>query len=230
MTTSGAETLEYTLEAANGREYFEARFVASGPDEVVAIVRDVTERARAEAELRAAKEAAEKASQLKSDFLSTMSHELRTPLTSIAGYAEFLQRGPGLSPEQAEDVNQISRSAHHLLGLISDVLDLSRIEAGAPPCALSRCGSPKSSRKPSTNCCPDHRQAAARRDHGAGRVGGARGPPATAQILLNLVGNAVKFTDHGMVSIDGVDHAAGHRRGDHGHGAWHRAGGSAADL
>jgi signal transduction histidine kinase len=209
LATGGTETLEYTLDALSGREYFEARFVASGPDEVVAIVRDVTERARAEAELRAAKEAAEKASQLKSDFLSTMSHELRTPLTAIAGYTEFLQRGPGLSLEQAEDVNQISRSAHHLLGLISDVLDLSRIEAGALSLRSEPVLVAEVVEEALAQLLP---QITAKQLRVETSV-----PPALTvradrqrlrQILLNLVGNAVKFTEYGMVTIDSVSTAA----------------------
>ena len=129
----GIDVVEYALDSESGHEFFEARIVAAGQDEVVAIVRNVTKQAQSEATLRAAKEAAERANQLKSAFLSTMSHELRTPLTSIAGYTELLQQQAGLNPELAEDVNHMARSTRHLLALVSDLLDLSRIDAGAMP-------------------------------------------------------------------------------------------------
>src|SRR5262249_33297089 len=128
LDKGGRDTVEYALASGTRQEFYEARFVAEGPDDVVVIVRNVTERVRAEADLRTAKDAAERAYQLKSAFLSTISHELRTPLTSIAGYTELLQRHPGLSPDLAEDINQMARSTNHLIALVSDLLDLSRID------------------------------------------------------------------------------------------------------
>jgi PAS domain S-box-containing protein len=80
-------------------------------------------------ELRAAKEAAEKANMAKSVFLSNMSHELRTPLNAILGYSQLMRRDPSLSPENREHLNTINRSGEHLLTLINDVLEISKIEA-----------------------------------------------------------------------------------------------------
>lgn len=96
------------------------------------ISRDITERVRAQSELQAAKESAEYANRAKSDFLANMSHELRTPLNAVIGFAEILRDelvGP-VRPEQKELVIDIHTSGRHLLDMINDILDLSKIEAG----------------------------------------------------------------------------------------------------
>jgi PAS domain S-box-containing protein len=93
------------------------------------LARDVRERRKAEAEIQRAKEEAELANAAKSEFLSRMSHELRTPLHAILGFGELLE-GDDLLPRQHEDLKQITRGGRHLLELINEVLDLSRIERG----------------------------------------------------------------------------------------------------
>ncbi len=93
------------------------------------LVVDVTELKRVEQALREAKEMAERANQAKSEFLSRMSHELRTPLNAILGFSQLLQRR-ALDAKQAENVEFIRKAGLHLLDLINEVLDLSRIEAG----------------------------------------------------------------------------------------------------
>jgi len=97
---------------------------------VIGATTDVTTLKQAEQALQQAKEAAEAANQAKSIFLANMSHELRTPLNVILGFVQAMQREPMLTSEQQENLHIIRRSGDHLLSLINDVLDLSKIEAG----------------------------------------------------------------------------------------------------
>jgi signal transduction histidine kinase/CheY-like chemotaxis protein len=95
-----------------------------------ALKQEIIERKRAEAALVEAKEAAEAANQAKSTFLANMSHELRTPLNAIIGFAQLMRHSPTLPPEHKDNLGIITTSGEHLLTLINQVLDLSKIEAG----------------------------------------------------------------------------------------------------
>ena len=99
-------------------------------DHFEGVATDITQRREAARALREAKEAADAASRAKSYFLASVSHELRTPLNGILGYTQILRRDAGLSTKQRDGVRVIHESAAHLLALINDVLDLSKIEAG----------------------------------------------------------------------------------------------------
>ncbi|HUH11828.1 MAG TPA: ATP-binding protein [Longimicrobiales bacterium] len=101
----------------------------NGENSHIGIIRDITDRKQTEAALKDAKEAAERANTAKSEFLSRMSHELRTPLNGILGFGQLLEMEP-LDEEQKESVEQILKAGRHLLGLINEVLDIARIEAG----------------------------------------------------------------------------------------------------
>jgi PAS domain S-box-containing protein len=106
----------------------------------ICVAHDITRRKRKEGELRMAKEEAESASRIKSQFLASMSHEFRTPLNAIIGFSEVLEDKTfgDLNEKQVRYVNNILNSGHHLLQMINDVLDLSKIEAGKMEIDLSR--------------------------------------------------------------------------------------------
>jgi protein-histidine pros-kinase len=97
---------------------------------VSAAVRDITDRLRAEDALREAKEEAEQANQAKTEFLSRMSHELRTPLTAILGFTELLQLGGVADNQRDAFIERTHKAGQHLLTLVNDILDISRVQAG----------------------------------------------------------------------------------------------------
>ena len=164
-----------------------------------ALMRRDTERA-----LQHAKEAAEAASRAKSEFLASMSHELRTPLNGILGYAQLLRRDPALGAEQAESIAAIEGCGEHLLTLISEVLDLAKIEAGRMDVEASAVNLDDFLHQVADVARIRATQAGLKFSYET-----LTQLPAVImtderklrQILLNLLGNAVKFTDRGSVAF-----------------------------
>ncbi|MEE8297358.1 MAG: PAS domain S-box protein [Hyphomicrobium sp.] len=171
--------------------------------EQIGTVQDITERKLAEAAILAAMEEAELASRAKSEFLANMSHELRTPLNWIIGFAEMMKNemlGPIEPPKYREYVDDIHTAGQHLLDLISDILDLSRIESGSIQLyeeefdiidLVSSCMKLMAERANSASVkllldIPGDQQPRLRADRRMMK-----------QILINLLSNGVKFTPHG---------------------------------
>ncbi len=156
-------------------------------------------------DLLQAKQAAEAADRTKSAFLATMSHELRTPLNSIIGFTGLLLQGLAgpLNPEQTKQLLMVKDSGQHLLALINDVLDISKIEAGQIEIKCAPFDLPESIRKVLQTVAPqaDRKQLPLRAQiaPGIGRIVSDR--RRVEQILLNLLSNAIKFTSGGQVVL-----------------------------
>jgi signal transduction histidine kinase/ligand-binding sensor domain-containing protein len=168
------------------------------------LINDISELKQTETALQQAKEAAETANKTKSTFLASMSHELRTPLNGILGFAQILQRDISVTAQQQHGLEVIEQSGNHLLALINDVLDLAKVESGKIelyetdfnlPLLLSSLGEIIKIRvkDEGINFCLESADDLPNGMHGDERR--------LRQILLNLLGNAIKFTDQGSVTL-----------------------------
>src|ERR1700722_8058170 len=189
-----------TWEISEAQERAKSFFEAQGD---VIVRRDMTDRSGAERVIAEARDQAEAASRAKSRFLAMVSHEIRTPLNGILGMADLLGDTP-LSPEQTTYLNAMKTSGDTLLSFIEEMLDLAKIEAGRPdlearPFALAafveeavELLGPRAQAKGLEICCYVDERLPARVVGDAARL---------RQVLFNLAGNAIKFTEAGGVSI-----------------------------
>ncbi|MBN9250511.1 MAG: PAS domain S-box protein, partial [Mesorhizobium sp.] len=208
---SGDDCLSSTdvgIRTPNGQRWFSwielsVRDKESGSVSHRAIARDITDRKRAESSLITARERAEFASQAKSRFLATVSHEIRTPMNGIMGMAKLLA-DTDLSPEQRTYVGAVSTSASALLALIEDLLDYSKIEAGR--------FDPEPQTMSVRELADNIVELLASRAYSKGIGLGCHvapnvpqtisaDPGRVRQVMLNLIGNAIKFTDSGGVFL-----------------------------
>jgi PAS domain S-box-containing protein len=176
---------------------------ADRPAFVIDVIQDISERKRLEAELRRAKEAAEAANRAKDEFLANVSHEIRTPMNAILGMTELTLDTP-LTEDQRQSLKTVKAAADNLLGIINDLLDFSKIEAGKmelEPADFSL-----------RSVLSDTLRVLAIRAHKNGLELVSRVQPDVPdalvgdagrlrQVLLNLVGNAIKFTEEGEVVV-----------------------------
>lgn len=180
-------------------------FVFQDQGALAVLCMDLTERQKQEQSLRDTAEAAEEASRMKSTFLATMSHEIRTPLNGVVGFAELAIDEPGTPAKVLRYLNQIKVSAHGLLGIINDILDLSKIEAGK----IDLEKAPFQLKEDILQACETIIQARAEEKNISLYL---YSEPALArqlvgdqtrlrQVLLNLLINAVKFTNVGIVKL-----------------------------
>ncbi|NTV69025.1 MAG: PAS domain S-box protein [Azonexaceae bacterium] len=219
---------EFVNQRKDGSRYLELATISPVRDNngqvthYVAAKEDITERRQNEAELHAhrlhlenlveqrtselaaAKEKADAANRAKSEFLANMSHEIRTPMNAIIGLNYLLRQTP-LQPEQHEKLIKISAAAEHLLQIINDILDLSKIEAGkvllenyafSPAEVLQNIGAMMRDRAASKGL-KLHIDTMSLPERAVGDVTRLR------QVLLNFAGNALKFTESGSISIYG---------------------------
>ena len=198
--TACARDGKQTVVSYNATTFYDRNRKLEG---VFAAARDVTERKRVEAELQQAKAVAESASRTKSDFLASMSHEIRTPMNAIMGISDLLAK-TALTPEQDKFVQVFRRAGDNLLNLINDILDLSKVEASQ--LELEQTGfsladhlekvmemvAPRAHEKGLALVCE------IAPDVDTDLIGD---PTRLRQVLLNLLGNAIKFTNSGQVSL-----------------------------
>ncbi len=195
---------EWMLTCKNGdARMVEFRMMPAGSEHNVIVISDITERIRAETVLIDARKQAELATKAKSEFLAVMSHEIRTPMNGVLGMAQLLQKSV-LNEEQRGQVDILYQSGKSLLNIINDILDFSKVEAGKSELELSEFDleqalshichllSTKADEKGLelilnySHECPRYIVA------DAGRI---------RQVMLNLIGNAIKFTEKGHVVV-----------------------------
>jgi len=178
---------------------------SGAPQEIVSVSRDISDRKALEAAMELARAEAEAAAAVKAEFLSNMSHELRTPLTAVLGFSRLIENQPELSPATRRFVDRVSNAGKALLATVNDILDFSKLEAGQVEIVVAP-SNPRQVLEDAMDLFSGQAQ-----EKGLDLVmtgldqlpaGLALAPDRIRQILLNLIGNAVKFTDSGRVELN----------------------------
>jgi PAS domain S-box-containing protein len=202
VATGRTTIVEYPLAMRDGPQFFEARLLSLGDDQVIAFVRNITDRKSLEAERERARLRAEELADAKSEFLANMSHEIRTPLNGLLGLAQLGLR-EAHDPTTKHTFAGILDSGRLLLGIVNDVLDFSKLEVGK----LRVESQPVSPRALVEDVIAMMRERAAAKDislsleFSPGLPSHVMGDPLRIQqVLVNLLSNAVKFTERGGVT------------------------------
>ncbi|NQT63289.1 MAG: PAS domain S-box protein [Candidatus Marinimicrobia bacterium] len=179
------------------------------------IALDITQRKRGEEALRLAKSVAEAANQTKSEFLTNMSHELRTPLNSVIGFSNIILRNNDSKLEEKEIIylERIQANGKHLLGLINDILDLSKVEAGSMDLEIVtlNVGELIQELIDQVESQVAHKTVNLETELPEKIIEIQTDPGKLKQVLLNLLSNAIKFTEEGAVTVKVVTHPETHR-------------------
>jgi PAS domain S-box-containing protein len=199
-------SIDYALTKDGRPNYYEARLVPLPNHQIIVAIRNITDLKMAQEALVSARDAAEEASRAKSQFLANMSHELRTPLNAIIGYSEMLQEEALVveDPGMILDLRKIHAAGKHLLILINDILDLSKIEAGKMELTFEQCDLYPMIQDVATTILPVISKNGNRfgvqcpEDIGSIRVDITR----LRQVLFNLLSNSGKFTENGTISLE----------------------------
>ncbi len=205
LETQNIQIFEYEWFVQGKRRHFEARIVVSGKEEVLAIVRDITESKLAQIKLQQAMEVAEAANHAKSEFLARMSHELRTPLNAIIGYSDLLQEDAKDLEyfDLVPDLQQIKTSGMHLLAIIQDILDISKLESGEMTVHLETFDLSTLINEIQSTIQPlilqNNNTLIIKAYNHLGKMVSDR--TKVKQILLNLLSNATKFTEAGIITL-----------------------------